>query len=85
MLVHCIQEPEAALKRVCAASLADIAKHSTDIATVVVEAGAITHLSALIGAKNSKLKRAGCVGLTQVRIIYLPSTVFYPDIYPYIT
>lgn len=52
----CIQEPEVALKRIAASSLSDIAKHSPELAQIVVDSGAIAHLAQMILNPDAKLK-----------------------------
>lgn len=39
LLVLCVQEPELNLKRVAASALSDIAKHTSELAQAVVDAG----------------------------------------------
>ena len=48
LLVLCVQEPELTLKRIAASALADIAKHTSELAQSVVDAGAVPYLAALI-------------------------------------
>jgi len=56
ILVLSIQEPEISLKRVAASALSDIAKHTPELAQVVIDAGAIAHLAQMILNPDSKLK-----------------------------
>jgi hypothetical protein len=51
------QEPELSLKRVAASSLADISKHTPELAQAVVDAGAVPYVAALIVNPDGKLKR----------------------------
>ncbi|NXP80424.1 SPAG6 protein, partial [Ramphastos sulfuratus] len=66
LLVLCIQEPEIALKRIAAATLSDISKHSPELAQTVVDAGAIAHLAQLILNPDAKLKRQVLSALCQI-------------------
>jgi len=52
-----VQEPELSLKRIGASALADIAKHSPELAQAVVDAGAVAYLAPLIVNPDGKLKR----------------------------
>lgn len=52
-----MQEPELSLKRVAASSLADVSKHSPELAQAVVDAGAVPYVAALIINPDGKLKR----------------------------
>lgn len=53
----CAQEPELSLKRIGASALADIAKHTPELAQAVVDAGAVAYLAPLIVNPDGKLKR----------------------------
>lgn len=57
LLVLCVQEPELALKRVAASVLSDVAKHTPELAQVVVDAGAVSYLAPLLVNQDAKLKR----------------------------
>lgn len=57
ILVLSIQEPELSLKRVAASALADICKHSPELAQTVVDAGAIAHLAQMILNPDAQLKK----------------------------
>lgn len=63
LLVLCVQEPELSLKRVAASALSDIAKHTPELAQVLVDAGAVSYLAPLLVNQDAKLKR-------QVRFLY---------------
>lgn len=56
LLLLCLKEPEMSLKRIAAATLSDICKHTPEMAQAVVDNCAITHLSQLILNKDTKLK-----------------------------
>ena len=56
LLLLCLREPEMSLKRIAAATLNDICKHTPELAQAVVDNCAITHLSQLILNKDTKLK-----------------------------
>jgi hypothetical protein len=56
LLVLCVQEPELSLKRVAASALSDIAKHTPELAQVVVDTGAV-YLAPLLVNQDAKLKR----------------------------
>lgn len=56
LLLLCLREPEMGLKRIAAATLSDICKHTPEMAQTVVDNCAITHLSQLILIKDTKLK-----------------------------
>lgn len=56
LLLLCLREPEMSLKRIAAATLSDICKHTPELAQAVVDNCAITHLSQLILNKDTKLK-----------------------------
>lgn len=61
LLVLCVQEPELSLKRVAASALSDIAKHTPELAQVVVDTGAVPYLAPLLVNQDAKLKRqVGC-------------------------
>jgi pantothenate kinase len=53
----CLQEPELGLKRIAASALSDIAKHTPELAQVVVDAGAVAYLAPLLVNQDAKLKR----------------------------
>lgn len=57
LLVLCVQEPELNLKRVAASALSDIAKHTPELAQVLVDAGAVSYLAPLLINQDAKLKR----------------------------
>lgn len=57
LLVLCVQEPELSLKRVAASALSDIAKHTPELAQVVVDTGAVPYLAPLLVNQDAKLKR----------------------------
>lgn len=57
LLVLCVQEPELSLKRTAASALADIAKHTPELAQVVVDTGAVPYLAPLLVNQDAKLKR----------------------------
>lgn len=57
LLVLCVQEPELSLKRIAANALADIAKHTPELAQVVVDTGAVPYLAPLLVNQDAKLKR----------------------------
>jgi hypothetical protein len=57
LLVLCVQEPELSLKRVAASALSDIAKHTPELAQVLVDAGAVSYLAPLLVNQDAKLKR----------------------------
>ena len=44
----CLSESEITLKRIAAHALGEISKHSAELASLVVKAGALTYLSNLI-------------------------------------
>lgn len=56
LLLLCLQEPEMALKRIAASTLADICKHALELAQVVVDNGAVAQLVQMILSKDTKLK-----------------------------
>lgn len=62
LLVLCLQEPELGLKRIAASALSDIAKHTPELAQVVVDAGAVAYLAPLLVNQDAKLKRQVIVG-----------------------
>lgn len=65
LLVLCVQEPELSLKRVAASALSDIAKHTPELAQVVVDTGAVPYLAPLLVNQDAKLKRqVGCTRAT---------------------
>jgi hypothetical protein len=57
LLVLCVQEPELSLKRIAASALSDIAKHTPELAQVLVDAGAVSYLAPLLVNQDAKLKR----------------------------
>jgi hypothetical protein len=83
-LVLCIQEPEIALKRIAASSISDIAKHSTELAQTVVDAGAIAHLAQMILNPDAKLKRQIFSALSQIakHSVDLAEMVVEAEIFP---
>lgn len=56
-LIAAAQEPELTLKNIAVSSLADIAKHTPELAQAVVDAGAISYISPLIASKDVKVRR----------------------------
>jgi len=60
LLVICVQEPELTLKRIAATALAEIAKHTEELAQNVVDNGAVPYLAALISHPDAQLKRQVC-------------------------
>lgn len=56
LLLLCLKEPELSLKRIAAATLSDICKHTPELAQAVVDNCAVTNLSHLIFNKDTKLK-----------------------------
>jgi len=65
-LVLGIQEAELSLKRICASTLGEIAKHEIELAQVVVDAGAVPLLAPLIQHSDSKLKAQVCLCLSHI-------------------
>ncbi len=57
LLVLCYQEPELTLKRISASALADISKHSPELAQTVVDSGAVALLSRDVSHVDAALKR----------------------------
>lgn len=45
------------MKNIAVSSLADIAKHTPELAQAVVDAGAISYISPLIASKDVKVRR----------------------------
>lgn len=68
LLLLCLREPEVSLKRIAAATLSDISKHTPELAQALVDHCAITDLSPLILHKDIKLK----VSLKSHQSIFLP-------------
>lgn len=54
------------LKRIAASALGDIAKHAGDLAQLVVDAGAVPKVAALINTQDAKLRRQVHVCLANV-------------------
>jgi len=52
-----LQEPELSLRRIAAALLADIAKHTPELAQGVVDAGTVPFTAPLINHADAKLKK----------------------------
>lgn len=69
LLVLCVQEPELSLKRVAASALSDIAKHTPELAQVVVDTGAVPYLAPLLVNQDAKLKRQVCYA-TITHVLY---------------
>jgi hypothetical protein len=72
LLVLCVQEPELSLKRVAASALSDIAKHTPELAQVVVDTGAVPYLAPLLVNQDAKLKRQ--VGLRRTQLLFVLHT-----------
>ena len=64
LLVICLTQREISLKRIAANALSEVAKHSPELAKLVVEAGALPYLSNLINHTDNYLKRHVCNCLT---------------------
>lgn len=65
-LVLALQEPDPNLKRISASALNEIAKHSVELAQVVVDSGAVPYLSQLINHHDSQLKKQVCQTLSNI-------------------
>lgn len=65
LLVLCLQEPDLSLKQIAASALADIAKHSLEMAQTIEDAGAIPHLARNLNNTDEKLKRQVLYALSE--------------------
>lgn len=61
-----LQEPDPNLKRISASALNEIAKHSVDLAQLVVDSGAVPYLSQQINHHDSQLKKQVCQTLSNI-------------------
>ena len=52
-----LQEPELSLRRTAACTLADIAKHTPELAQGIVDAGTVPFVAPLVSHGDAKLRR----------------------------
>lgn len=57
LLLLCLQEPEISLKQIATSAVADIAKHSVELAHSVVDAGVVPYLVKNLNNTDEKLKK----------------------------
>lgn len=65
-IVLALQEPDPNLKRISALALNDIAKHSMDLAQIVVDSGAVPYLTQQINHHDGQLKKQVCQTLSNI-------------------
>ena len=61
-----MQEPDPNLKRIAALALNEVAKHSMDLAQVVIDAGAVPYLTQQINHHDAQLKKQTCQTLSNI-------------------
>lgn len=62
----CLQEPEVSLKRASIDALSELAKHSEELAQVIVDGGAIKYIQNLMDFNDSIVKKNVCFALSQI-------------------
>ena len=61
-----LQEPDPNLKRIAALAINEVAKHSIDLAQIVLDAGAAPYLTQQINHHDAQLKKQTCQTLSNI-------------------